>query len=1232
MNSRRFAPLAVVLGLITYVTAQQAPTIVPTAQYSEHNDPIYSVAISPDGQLFATGSFDTTIKFWDTATGKSIRTLSGNNAHKGLVLNVAFSPRGDLLASGGADNAAKLWDVPTRTPFQQIPTGAGVTRVAASADSKFLAIATVQGKIQIWNVADKKVTAECTGHTGAITGLAFLPNGQALTSTGVDKTLRYWNPTNGEAIGKLGVGTATPATLFAHPNSSQLFTTHDDGTLRIWPGTFPQPLAKAQLPSKTSRVAITPDMNFAWIAGEDKVIRQVNLGNGQVAKAFPAAPEAITAIALLGNGNLIAGGLASGQVMLWNANGQVQDSRFGPQGAVRDIAQANNPQQYLTVGGDGMLRVWNLPRPAMAPLKHPAAVTGFTIHPDGKRIFTASQDNVIRLWNNNGIEREFRVHESPIRSLLVDGNQLYSADEQGVVKSWDANSGKVLASVTLQEKLVQDLTVSGDHKHLVARTGKDTITIWALPLTAESKPLKTLTQPAVALASVSDQPQVLGMDDKGRLLTINPAEGTATAHADAPGAVDTVAMHGKGRSATALTARDRSLILIREADGSRVRETNLPAPVKTLAWSPDGQRIAVALKDAAKSVLVYDADQGQILERLAPPARPVEGLAFLADSRTLILRDAGNDVLQHDLSAQAVVRVNQDGLDRAAPLPNGRILTTGKDRMVRVWNETTFQELANLGPTPQPITSLAISSDRASVAIGGENFGMLWQPEPRTSQNLTVEGKVSALAISPKGDQLMIAAGDHSVRFVDLTNQKVREQHWADGPIHAVAMHPSQPRFAIVTEQSLNVPALAIIREIPTSGPAMSPVTVIPNSGQILATGTDGQLQGWNSGNGNAERTIPGVGNVSALAVSKNAQFLAIAGGNGSEILFVTLNDNKIVGRFPVPAQASGLAMHPNGLWVAGILADRTLQIWDTSLTSGQPGPNFGKPLQSFALTAIPTSLTLFGPDQALELVTGNEAGQVEFWKLASDQPVKNLPHPNMVDAVAFDGTGDLLATACHDGKLRIWDVAKGQATKTIDAHIQPQVSAIYTVLWSPDNKLVLTGSFDQSIKFWDVASGNLVREIKPGSDKPDAPGHRDQVFTLAIDKSGKYLASGSSDRTIKLWDFEKGTLVRDLPNPDQPQPPAGFQHASHPGFVYAVRFLPDGQTLLSAGPAPRGQAYLALWSWQDGKLRASGTLPVGPIYSVAVLPDGKECLLGCGPKNRTVTQSDVVRVRLPGP
>lgn len=77
--------------------------------FSGHLTDVRAVAISPDGQIFATGGgFDQTIKLWNLKTGKLLNSLTG---HKGGIYSLAFSPNGQNLLSSSGDSTIKIWRV-----------------------------------------------------------------------------------------------------------------------------------------------------------------------------------------------------------------------------------------------------------------------------------------------------------------------------------------------------------------------------------------------------------------------------------------------------------------------------------------------------------------------------------------------------------------------------------------------------------------------------------------------------------------------------------------------------------------------------------------------------------------------------------------------------------------------------------------------------------------------------------------------------------------------------------------------------------------------------------------------------------------------------------------------------------------------------------------------------------------------------------------------------------------
>ena len=79
----------------------------PLATLKGHTRGVFGVALSGDGRLLASSSFDMTVKLWEVPSGRPLATLQG---HTGVVLAVALSADGGLVVSGSNDGTIKLWD------------------------------------------------------------------------------------------------------------------------------------------------------------------------------------------------------------------------------------------------------------------------------------------------------------------------------------------------------------------------------------------------------------------------------------------------------------------------------------------------------------------------------------------------------------------------------------------------------------------------------------------------------------------------------------------------------------------------------------------------------------------------------------------------------------------------------------------------------------------------------------------------------------------------------------------------------------------------------------------------------------------------------------------------------------------------------------------------------------------------------------------------------------------
>ncbi|RDB17342.1 Vegetative incompatibility protein HET-E-1 [Hypsizygus marmoreus] len=150
---------------------------------------------------------------------------------------------------------------------------------------------------------------------------------------------------------------------------------------------------------------------------------------------------------------------------------------------------------------------------------------------------------------------------------------------------------------------------------------------------------------------------------------------------------------------------------------------------------------------------------------------------------------------------------------------------------------------------------------------------------------------------------------------------------------------------------------------------------------------------------------------------------------------------------------------------------------------------------------------------------------------------------------------------------------------------------SVESVAFSPDGKYIVSGSEDKTIRIWDAKTGNLVLE--------PLKGHSYSVASVAFSPDGKHIVSGSYDCTIRVWDAETGNPILG--------PLKGHSYS-----IYSVAFSPDGKHIVS------GSAGNPIW-----KLLTDHS---NVVNSVAFSPNGKHIISGSDDKTIRVWNLDYWR------
>ena len=165
--------------------------------FQGHKDSLYAVRLSPNGELLATGSYDSTIKLWNVGNGKETKTLEG---HNGAVYDLAFRKDGKVLASASGDRTVKLWDVAAGVRLDTLKESLkDLYALAFSPDGTRVAAAGVDNRIRVWQVSEtakegtNPLLESKFAHETPVLRLAWSADGKTLISTGEDRLIKVWN-------------------------------------------------------------------------------------------------------------------------------------------------------------------------------------------------------------------------------------------------------------------------------------------------------------------------------------------------------------------------------------------------------------------------------------------------------------------------------------------------------------------------------------------------------------------------------------------------------------------------------------------------------------------------------------------------------------------------------------------------------------------------------------------------------------------------------------------------------------------------------------------------------------------------------------------------------------------------------------------------------------------------------------------------------------------------------
>lgn len=560
-----------------------------------HSDGVNAVAFSPDGKTIVSGSDDNTIKLWEAASGKLLRTLE---SHVASVFEVTFSSDSKLLASGSSDSTIKLWDVASGKLIRILEGHSGpVLAVAFSPDGKALASGSWDGSIKLWDIVAGNLIHTLKGHSSLVISVVFSPDGKTLASGSSDKTIKLWNMASGK-LRRTIEGNSSTMDLAFSPDGKSLASGDWDGTIKLWEVHSGQLVRTLEGHSSlVNSVVFSSDGKTLASGSSDKTIKLWNMASGKLLRTLEEHSE-VRDLAFSPDSKTIVSGSEDNTIKLWETNtGNLLRAIKGHSSPTTSIVFSPDGRTLAHVGGNNIIKLWEMASGKLLHTLegHSSPVWGVAISPDGMTLASGSRDNTVKLWEvvSGKLLSTLEGHSSAVYEVTFspDGKFLASGSLDSTVKLWDIPSGKLLCTIE-DHSAVWNLAFSPDGKTLVSGGKGNTIRLWDM---ASGKLLRTLS----SLSAVRD----LAFSPDGKTLA-----------------------SGDG---------DNKVMLWEIASGKLLRTLEGHSSlVTTVAFSLDGNTIASGSGD--NTVKLWEMASGKLCQTFKGHSSSVTAVTFSPDSKTLV--------------------------------------------------------------------------------------------------------------------------------------------------------------------------------------------------------------------------------------------------------------------------------------------------------------------------------------------------------------------------------------------------------------------------------------------------------------------------------------------------------------------------------------------------------------------------------------------------------------------
>ena len=607
-----------------------------------------------------------------------------------------------------------------------------VTDVAFHPDGSHFITASDDYTARIWDAYTGKQLLSLTGHEGPVTSVAFFPDGRKVLTGSEDETSRVWDANTGEQLLRLK-GSRILYDDIDFYDDSDIFMNR---SVRI----------RAALSSDGRFIVATSDDKIAriWDAVTGEHLLSLEADKGKVLRAEFSPDE--KRIVTSSDGDL---------VRIWNAN--TGEKLLGFEGENLCAAGAvfsPNGQYIVTVSSDNILRIWDT-RSGVQQQKlkgHTKSVNDIVFSLDCQRIVSVSTDTTARIWDISTGKQIYccKGHIDSVNSVIFspDGQCIVTTSNDNTARVWDANTGAQIFQLRGHADAVNKAVFSPNGRSIVTVAGSDS---------------ETDTTVRIWDARTGEQVHSLGRHDSSLISAVfDPA--------------------GK----TVLTVTRDEARLWDANTGARLHELKTEKSFTSAMFNTEGQKI-ITVRDhndffgdiGEPEARIWDTDTGMLVPVIEDNSVSMPSAKFSLDRKRTVEYFHDRAEIQDVESGNVLqtFRGHTKSLTDVAFAPNGQqIVTSSEDKTARVWDAKNGKQLSILeGHIGFVLSALFSPEGRRIVTVSSDMTARIWDAETGVML-LNLEGhgeRINTAVFSPDGAYIVTASEDKTARIWDVSRTRV---------------------------------------------------------------------------------------------------------------------------------------------------------------------------------------------------------------------------------------------------------------------------------------------------------------------------------------------------------------------------------------------------------------------------------------------------------------------------